>query len=140
MPRKGKPKSANTAVNALWPIIQLAAGLPNDETSRKRIAASKQRMVEARRQMEQHTGPLYDISVSRSQVISDAYRAAGSPPKPRGPAFQLSETGALERVDTPEWRAWRAWLPVRERLRRDLGIQRGKATRFDPNADPNRGA
>lgn len=98
----------------------------DDNPAVRRLTASMARMVDAQRQMEQRAGPVYDLAVSRSRVISDAYRAAGSPPKPRGPGFQLSETGMPERVETPEWQAWRAWLTIRYQLRRELGIQRGE--------------
>jgi hypothetical protein len=103
----------------------------DDNPALRRLKASMARMVDAQRQMEQRAGPVYDLSVSRSRVVSDAYRAAGSPPKPPGSPFQFSETGLLERGDTPEWQAWRAWLQIREQLRRELGIQRGKPRSTD---------
>jgi hypothetical protein len=80
-------------LNALWPIMQQAAGLPDDESALKQIKASMGRMVDARRQMERRAGPLYELARYRSGVISDAYRAAGSPPMQRGPFLGVSATG-----------------------------------------------
>ncbi|SRR5712692_4695437 len=88
-------------------------------------------MVDARQQMEKRAGPLYKLAVYRSDVISDAYRAAGSPPKPRGPFLGVSAASGKKLYGPPdqnttEYRTWRAWVEQKVRLQRELGIQRGK--------------
>jgi len=88
-------------------------------------------MVDARQQMEKRAGPLYKLAVYRSDVISDAYRAAGSPPKPRGPFLGVSAASRKKLYGPPdqnttEYRTWRAWVQQKVRLQRELGIQRGK--------------
>ncbi len=126
-------------VNALWPIIQQAAGLPEDHAALKQVNASIDRMVDARKQMERRAGPLYELSVYRSGVISDAYRAAGSPPRPRGPFIGNSRSGKKlygpPDQNTPEYQAWRAWKRQKEQRRRELGIHRGKPREVDQRAD-----
>ncbi len=130
MPRKTKPPKPQLDINAMWPIMQAMAGLPNERSADypaalKRVMASKARMDDARQQMMRRAGPLYERARYLSGILSDAYRAAGSPPKPAGSRFQLSATGELQRLETPEWQAWGAWLQLRERLRGEHGVNRG---------------
>jgi hypothetical protein len=137
MPRKSnKSKPVNREVTALWPIMQLVAGLPDIETARNQISASMRRMVDTRRQMERRAGPLFEVARYRSDVISDAYRAAGSPPKPRGPFLGVGVTGKKlygpPDQNTPEYEAWRAWVRQKVRLQRQLGTQRWKPRQMSP--------
>lgn len=130
-----KSKPVSRGLNALWPIMQQAASLPDDETSLKQIKASMGRMVDARRQMKRRAGPLYELAHHRLGVISDAYRAAGSPPRPRGPFLGISATGKKlygpPDQTTPEYKAWRAWVQQKVRLQRELGMQRWKPRSTD---------
>ena len=132
---RNKPKRVVRKFNALWPIIQQIIGLPDDQAALKLVGASMRRMRDARRQMEKRSGPVYELAKYRSGVISDAYRAAGSPPKPPGSSFQPSASGALERMDTLEWQRWRAWLRRRTELQRELGMQRWKLREVDKHGN-----
>ncbi len=136
MPDKSnRSKPVDREHDAFWPIMQRAAGLPDDGTEEyqralEQLKAAMGRMVDARQQMERRSGPLYELSVSRSGLISDAYRSAGSPRCPRGPFIGFSGTGKKlygpPDHNTPEWLAWRTWVRQRERIRRQHGMQRGK--------------
>src|SRR5260370_30038657 len=130
MPRKTKPPKPQLDINAMWPIMQAMAGLPSERSddhaaALERVMASKARMEDARQQMMRRAGPLYERARYLSGILSDAYRAAGSPPKPAGSRFQLSATGELQRLETPEWQAWGPGLPVRRAPRREAGVDRG---------------
>jgi hypothetical protein len=110
--------------------MQAMAGLPDERSADyaaalKRVMASKARMDDAREQMKRRAGPLYERARYLSGILSDAYRAAGSPRRPPGSRFQLSATGELRRLDTPEWQAWSAWVQQREQLRGEHGVTRG---------------
>ena len=94
---------------------------------------------EARRQMEQRQGPLYELSKANSRIISEAWRAAGSPRKPPGSGLQKSASGHLERTETPEWRAWRAWIRERERLRRENRMRGTGGMHYGHPADRHEG-
>lgn len=45
------------------------------------IACSMHREQEQHRQMRERAGPQYELAAGRSRVISEAYRAVGSPPE-----------------------------------------------------------
>lgn len=135
-PRKSKkPNPESRELSALWPIMQAMAGLPDERSpdypaALKRVMASKARMDDARQQMMRRAGPLYERARYLSGILSDAYRAAGSPRRPHGSRFQVSATGELQRMDTPEWEAWGAWVQQRERLRSEHGVTRGVGGRI----------
>ena len=114
-----------------WPIIEPSwQGYHPNEVARrngeeageylKRILASTS---EAQSQMELRAGPFYELSRDNSRLISEAWRASGSPRKPAGGGLRRTERGGWERIETPEWQAWRAWLRQREQLRREHGMR-----------------
>jgi hypothetical protein len=88
----------------------------------KNYAAAMAALNEAMSQMQRRTGPVYELSKKNSHLVNAAWRAAGSPQKPAGSGMQRTETGEWVRIDTPEWRAWRAWIKQREQLRREHGM------------------
>ncbi len=101
MDRKSNKSKPVREVNALWPIMLQAAGLPDDQAALQRVKASMRRMVDARRQMERRAGPLYELAVYRSGVISDAYRAAGSRPArvvPSSASLQRARSSTDRRI------------------------------------------
>lgn len=86
-------------------------------------------------QMRARSGPLWDLAKERGQIMSEAYRAAGSPAHvtivnyPDGGRYaRVIGHGASTRFEPAteaEWRAWRAWATDRDRLRQELRIWRG---------------
>ncbi len=93
-----------------------------DETSQEYIQRVLRATGDVIDQMERRSDPLYELSKANSRRSSEAWRAAGSPRKPKRSGIQRSTRGVWERVDTPEWRAWRSWLQQRDRLRRQHGM------------------
>ena len=70
-----KSKPVDRDLNALWPIMQQAAGLPDDETALKKLKASMGPMVDARQQME--NAPARCISSPFIARASSAMRPGG---------------------------------------------------------------
>jgi hypothetical protein len=91
----------------------------------ERLRTSVQRVVDNQSQIRARAGPIYELSRERSRIISEAWRAVGSPRRPRGPFRGISGTGRkLYRPPdrtTAEWQVWRAWLSERARPYRELG-------------------
>ncbi len=93
-------------------------------------------MTAAYIQMRQRSGPYYDLSRERSRIVSEAYRAAGSPRKVfmrHGLDGELRYFFARQHpVPDPQPAtktdadAWYAWGRERDHLRRELGSSRGQ--------------
>lgn len=93
-----------------------------------RLEESIRRTNDVRRQMRNRAGPMYALSRERSPVINLAWRAAGSPRRPRGPLIGRAALTGRPVYDppdkeTPEWRAWVAWQAQRHRLRHEMGYE-----------------
>ncbi len=112
-----------------------AQALPEEEERlkpvRDRLMLAMERQLEALRQMESRSGPIYERAREGSRVVSEAYRAAGRPrdvTRVRGPdgwqyVHQVGRGHGFQRFEPAteeEWRAWDAWCRERERLRERL--------------------
>jgi hypothetical protein len=98
----------------------------------ERLMLGLRRQLEASQQMREHSGPIYDQSRQLGRVVADAYRAAGRPRRVvklwRGGYAHPVRTGPfhadLDPATEDEWKAWEAWVEERNRLRRELGVNR----------------
>ncbi len=100
---------------------------------RERFMAAIARQFEVLRQMQERSGPIYELARERSRIISEAYQAAGRPRRvslvhsPHGLAYVFHvRRGGKWNHSEPATRddadAWYGWWRERERLRRKLGI------------------
>lgn len=81
-------------------------------------------VLDNQQQMRLRSGPMYELSRERSRIVGAAWRAAGSPQRPRGALTGISGTGNKlygppDRTSA-EWQTWRGWLRKRTRLHREL--------------------
>ena len=66
-----------------------------------RLVAGASRQCEALRQMEERSGPIYEIVRERSRIVSAAYKAAG---RPRD-VTAIDTSDGLARAPHHEWTA-----------------------------------
>lgn len=90
------------------------------------LQRSFRRLADNQKQMKARSGPMYELARERSRIISAAWRAAGSPPRPKGEFRGLSGSGKKlygqpDRT-TAEWQRWREWLHQRTQLYKTLGM------------------
>lgn len=98
------------------------------------LQRSLKRLTDNQDQMKARSGPMYELSRERSRLISEAWRAAGRPKRPRGAFRGISGSGkklygAPDRT-TAEWQVWREWLHQKTALYRKLGM--GPWTKLRP--------
>jgi DNA-directed RNA polymerase subunit RPC12/RpoP len=84
-----------------------------------RLSAAAARQSDAHRQMEARSGPVYEVSRERSRLISEAWRAFGSPHRPQH--FDITRPPDPTTPEGRAWHAWRAWRREKARLYRELG-------------------
>jgi hypothetical protein len=89
-------------------------GGPRHSPDGRCLSCSTRRSADVRRQMRERSGPWCERSTARGRIVYAAWRAAGSPQRPRGPLIGCAVlTGrpvyAAPAKDTAEWRAWQAW-------------------------------
>jgi len=90
------------------------------------LQQSFKRLTDNLDQMKARSGPFYDLAHERNRIISSAWRATGSPKRPRGAFRGVSGNGKKlygppDRT-TAEWQVWREWLQQKTRLYRELGM------------------
>lgn len=113
-------------------------GGPRHTPDRRCMTCSLRRMVEQHKQMEERSGPQYELAKQRSRLMSDAWRAAGSPARLtcvihghtdengwtgqiRWYVHRAYKRGELVEATPDQLTAWRAWQTDSRRLRRELG-------------------
>ena len=100
--------------------------------------AAMRRQIEATLQMERRSGPYYEASRSRSRIVNEAWKAAGSPRHVRVSSrhgqrvYYVHTAQDVIDVSEDEWQAWRKWVHAREKLRREIGARGASGRRETP--------
>ncbi len=90
--------------------------------------ALRRRMAQLR-QMQERSGPEYELALERSRLINAAWRAAGSPRRVSrvhtsgGLAYRFTGRNDGRRTEPAtldDWTAWQTWQRERERLRGEV--------------------
>ncbi len=78
------------------------------------------------RQMQERSGPEYELATERSRIVNAAWRAVGRPSRVSrvhvqgGIEYRFTGGGERRRTEPAtldDWNAWQAWQRQRERLR-----------------------
>lgn len=91
-----------------------------------RLESAVRRTMARQRQMQERSGPEYELAVEHSRVINAAWRAFGSPRRVSrvhaadGLAYRFTGRGGRwgsEPATLDDWNAWQGWQRERARLR-----------------------
>ena len=90
----------------------------------KNLKESLKRQISCLRQMQSHSGPIYEQSVSRAKPMREAYKNMGKPRRvsrahgPNGPEYFY--TSSRKPCTDQEYKKWVAWRSQRDKLHKQL--------------------